>query len=116
VDPTENLAVSYISTWMTLADVGPLLAGGMRAPGQSMALYREAYFQTGGFNLNINQRDVHSMVREEEINFARKLRRLGHVPVAWDAPVFTSLRRVMFIKKGREYEKFTRERLSGERF
>ena len=116
VDPTENLAVSYISTWMTLIDVGPLLAGGMRAPGQGMALYKQAYFDVGGFNLNINQRNVHEMVREEEIVFAMKLRRLGRLPVDWQAPCFTSLRRVLFFKNGTKYSKFTRERLKGERF
>ena len=116
VDPTENLAVSYVSTWMSLMDVGPLLAGGMRAPGQSVALYKQAYFDVGGFNLNINQRNVHEMVREEEIVFAMKLRRLGRLPVDWQAPCFTSLRRVMGFKKGEKYAKFIKERLNGERF
>jgi len=116
VDPTENLAVSYISTWMTLMDVGPLLAGGMRAPGQGMAFYKQAYFDVGGFDLNINQRNVHEMVREEEIRFAMKLRRLGRLPVDWQAPCFTSLRRVMGFKTGEKYAKFIKERLNGERF
>ena len=116
VDPTENLVVSYVSTWLSLVDVGPLLAGGMRAPGQSVALYKQAYFDVGGFNLNINQRNVHEMVREEEIVFAMKLRRLGRLPVDWQAPCFTSLRRVMGFKKGDKYAKFIKERLNGERF
>jgi hypothetical protein len=116
VDPTENLVVSYISTWMTLMDVGPLLAGGMRAPGQGMAFYKQAYFDVGGFDLNINQRNVHEMVREEEIRFAMKLRRLGRLPVDWQAPCFTSLRRVMGFKTGEKYAKFIKERLNGERF
>lgn len=116
VDPTENLAVSYISTWMSLIDTGPLLIGGMRAPGQSMALFKQAYFDVGGFDLNINQQNVHEMVREEEIRFAMKLRRLGRVPVEWQAPCFTSLRRVVGVGKGEKYAKWTRERLNGERF
>ena len=116
VDPEENLLATYLSVWMSLADVGPLLAGGMRAPGQSVSFYREAYFQTGGFNLNINQRNVHEMVREEEIRFAMKLRRLGRLPVDWQAPCFTSLRRVMGFKTGEKYAKFIKERLNGERF
>jgi len=116
VNPEENLLATYLSVWMSLADVGPLLAGGMRAPGQSVAFYREAYFQTGGFNLNINQKDVHQMVRTEEIEFAWKLRRLGRVPVSWMSPCFTSLRRVMGVGKGEKYAQWTRERLSGERF
>jgi glycosyltransferase involved in cell wall biosynthesis len=116
VDPTENLALSYVSTWMTLMDIGPLLAGGMRAPGQSMALYKQAYFDVGGFNLNINQRNLHEMVREEEIAFAMKLRRLGRLPVDWQAPCFTSMRRFAVFKNGAKYSKFAKERLKGERF
>lgn len=116
VDPSESLAMSYVSTWMTLIDVGPLLAGGLRAPGQGMATYKQAYFDVGGFDLNINQQNVHEMVREEEIRFAMKLRRLGRVPVEWQAPCFTSLRRVKFIKRSAAYEKWQNERLSGKRF
>jgi glycosyltransferase involved in cell wall biosynthesis len=116
VDPSENLAISYVSTWMALIDVGPLLAGGMRAPGQSVALYKQAYYDVGGFNLTINQQNVHEMVREEEILFAKKLRSLGSLPVDWQAPCFTSLRRVIGFNKGKKYAKFLQERLSGERF
>jgi len=116
VDPEENLLATYLSVWMSLADVGPLLAGGMRAPGQSVAFFREAYFQTGGWDLSINQQNVHEMVREEEIRFAMKLRRLGRVPVSWMSPCFTSLRRVMSVGKDDKYKKWTTERLRGERF
>jgi len=115
VNPEENLLATYLSVWMSLADVGPLLAGGMRAPGQAIAHYRQAYFDVGGFNLNINQQNVHEMVREEEIRFAMKLRRLGRVPVSWYSPCFTSLRRISFLK-GEKYKKWTAERLCGERF
>lgn len=116
VNPEENVLASYASAFMSLIDVGPLLAGGMRMPGQSVAFYREAYFKVGGFNLNINQLNVHEMVREEEIRFAMKLRRLGRVPVDWQAPCFTSLRRVRGMGKGKKYEQFTKERMDGTRF
>lgn len=116
VNPEENALASYLSALMSLADVGPLLAGGMRMPGQGAALYRAAYFEAGGFNLAINQLNVHEMVREEEIRFAMKLRRLGRVPVDWQAPCLTSLRRVMGMGKGKKYEQFTKERLNGTRF
>ena len=116
VDPEESVMATYLSVWMSLVDVGPLLAGGMRAPGQGMALYRRAYFDAGGFNLSINQQNVHEMVREEEIRFAMKLRRLGRVPVSWMSPCFTSLRRVRGVGKGEKYKKWTTERLCGERF
>ena len=118
VDPEENVFAAGLSVWMSLADVGPLLLGGMRAPGQGIALYRQAYFDVGGFNLNIDQLNVHEMVREEEICFAAKLRRLGKVPVEWQAPCFTSLRRVTVIGllKGKGYKEYTEERMKGKRF
>lgn len=116
VDPEESIIASYLSVWMSLADVGPLLAGGMRAPGQGMAIYKQAYFDVDGFDLSINQQNVHEMVREEEIRFAMKLRKLGKLPVDWFAPCFTSMRRLKFIGKDRAYEKWQKERLSGKRF
>jgi glycosyltransferase involved in cell wall biosynthesis len=116
VNPEENAFATKLSVWVSLVDVGPLLAGGMRVPGQSMALRRAAYFSTGGFNLNINQQNVHEMVREEEIAFARRLRQLGRVPVEWKAPCFTSLRRVPGLGKGKHYEQWQTARRKGERF
>ncbi len=117
VDPREGFWATGISVWFSLFDVGPLLAGGMRAPGQSTALRRQAYFQTGGWDLSINQQNMHEIVREEEIIFAIKLRQLGRVIVDWTAPCFTSARRVRFIgKKEKRYKQWTSERLSGQRF
>jgi glycosyltransferase involved in cell wall biosynthesis len=104
------------SIWLSLIDTGPLMLGGMRMPGQSVAFYRQAYFDVGGFDLTINQQNVHEMVREEEIKFALKLRGIGKVPVDWQAPVFTSARRLMFAGNGKKYEKWTKARLAGERF
>jgi len=115
VNPEESVLASYASAFLSLVDVGPFLAGGMRTPGQGVAFYREAYFEVGGFDLTINQLNVHEMVREEEIRFAMKLRRLGRVPVDWQAPCLTSLRRVRFMS-GQKYRKFNEERLAGKRF
>jgi len=118
VSPEESVLATGLSVWMSLADVGPLLVGGMRAPGQGIALYRQAYFDVGGFNLNIDQLNIHEMVREEEIGFAARLRRLGRLIVDWEAPCFTSLRRVTLIGllKGKEYKNYTKERFEGKRF
>lgn len=115
VDPEEGVGWTALSVWFSFVDLG--LLGGMRIPGQSSAFLRQAYYDVGGFNLNINQTDVHEMVREEEIGFAARLRRVGLLTVDWLAPAFTSARRMMFVGKGREkYRKFVTERLSGERF
>jgi len=116
VDPEEGIFWTGLSVWWEFADVGPLVLGGMRMPGQSSAFRREVYYEVGGFNLSINQLDVHEMVREEEIKFAWKLRRVGRVVVDFQAPVFTSLRRFMFVGKGKGYREWTRQRLKGERF
>lgn len=116
VDSEEGNWATALSVWLSLVDTGPLLLGGMRVPGQSVVFYRQAYSATGGFDLSINQQNVHEMVREEEIRFAMKLRRLGRVMVDWQAPCFTSARRVMFIGKEQKYKQWTSERLSGERF
>jgi len=116
VDPEETVWGAGLSVWFSLFDVGPLLLGGLRTPGQSVAFCRQAYFDVGGWDLSINQQNVHEMVREEEIRFAMKLRRLGRVVVDWQAPCFTSARRVMFVGKGSQYREWTRERLSGQRF
>lgn len=116
VDPQEGSWATYVSVIFSLFDVGPLLAGGMRVPGQSVAFYRQAYFDVGGFDLSINQQDMHEMVREEEIRFALKLRRLGKVIVDWRAPCFTSGRRTMLVGKGDKYLSWRREQRSGMRF
>jgi glycosyltransferase involved in cell wall biosynthesis len=116
VDPAEGAWATYASVMFSLFDVGPLLAGGMRMPGQSVAFYRQAYFDVGGFDLAINQQDMHEMVREEEIRFAFKLRRLGRVIVDWRAPCFTSARRTMLVGKGDKYLSWRKERQSGARF
>ena len=112
--PEEAGILTVFSVWLAVVDIGPI--GGMRLPGQSCAVRKEAYFEVGGFNLDINQLDVHEMVREEEIIFGIKLRRIGRVIVNWQAPVFTSARRCMFVGKGKKYREWTEARLAGERF
>jgi len=113
VDPEEGFGWTILGVWMTLADVGPF---GLRITGQNSAFYKQAYYDVGGFDLSIPQQNVHEMVREEEIDFARKLRQLGRVPVAWDAPCFTSLRRIRFVGHGKRYQQYLQQRVSGERF
>lgn len=117
VKPEEGIGNTAFSVWFSLFDVGPLLLGGMRMPGQSAAFYRDAYFEVGGWDLSIDQQNVHEMITEEEIRFAMKLRRLGRVVVDWQAPAFTSARRASWIGRNREgYKHWRQERLRGERF
>lgn len=113
-DPQEAGPLgSGFSIWLSLVDVSPI--AGLRMPGQSSAFRKDAYYQVGGFNLDINQQNVHEMVREEEIRFAWKLRKLGLVIVDMQAPVFTSIRRTLFFR-GKQYEQWRIERQSGQRF
>lgn len=112
-EPNEAGLLTGLSVWLSLVDLSPI--AGLRMPGQSSAFRREAYYQVGGFNLDIDQQNVHEMVREEEIRFAWKLRQLGIVIVDLQAPVFTSTRRVM-LARGKQYEKWRRERAKSERF
>jgi len=113
-NPKEvGLFLTFLTVVFSLVDVGPLGLGGFRITGQGSAFRKEAYFEVGGFDLSINQFNVHEMVREEEIRFAWKLRRLGRVIVAWDAPVFTSGRRSPILGINHKY---ATQRLRGERF
>lgn len=114
LNPDEaGIFLTLLSVGFSLIDVGPLGLGGFRIIGNGSAFRREAYFQVGRFNLNIDQFNVHEMVREEEIRFAWKLRRIGRVIVDWMAPVFTSARRAPILGIDKKY---ATQRIRGERF
>jgi len=113
-DPQEGIALCGLSVWLSMVDLSPI--AGLRMPGQSSAFTKEAFYRVGGFNLDIDQTNVHEMVREEEIRFPWKLRRVGRVIIDLEAPVFTSARRVMLVRRGEQYSKWTEERLRGQRF
>jgi len=58
-----------------------------RLSGRSSAFLKRAYFEVGGFNFNIDQFNAASLVMEEEINFKKKLERLGKI--GWiDVPCY----------------------------
>jgi glycosyltransferase involved in cell wall biosynthesis len=57
-----------------------------RMSGRGSAFLKAAYFRTGGFNLGINQRDIKTLLYEEEVNFKQRLERVGRV-VLVDAPM-----------------------------
>jgi hypothetical protein len=54
--------------------------------GRGSTFLRHAYFKTGGFRLNINQRNVRELLLEEEVAFKKRLERVGRV-VLVNAPV-----------------------------
>ena len=58
---------------------------GTKMLGRGCAYWKWAYYAVGGFNLDINQEDVEELIKEEEINFFKKLSQIGRV-VYVDAP------------------------------
>jgi len=63
-----------------------------RLPGGGSAFRRQAYFDVGGFNLDIDQTDRVQVLIEEEVNFPRKLTQLGDIVYELKAPFFISTR------------------------
>ncbi len=54
--------------------------------GRNSAFYKGAYYQIGGWNESINQKNVWDMVNEEEIGFGNRLASIGKVVVKMNAP------------------------------
>ncbi|MEM2925803.1 MAG: glycosyltransferase family 2 protein [Methanocellales archaeon] len=65
-----------------------------RLYGRNSAFRREAYFLANGFNLEVDQFDLNSIINEEEFNFARRLSELGKYVFDLQASVFTQNRRI----------------------
>lgn len=72
-------------------------------PGGVRAYRRDAFFEAGGFDLSVDQRDFWSVWPEEEFRFRRRLQRLGRLVDARDAVCFKSARRgdPLFVKDPR---------------
>ena len=66
--------------------------------GQNSAYRRKAYFDTGGFDLSVDQLDHASMRVEEEFNFRNRLTALGLVVFEASSIPFTSPRRITGIE------------------
>jgi len=61
--------------------------------GSNSAFLKDAYYITGGFNLNVNQLNSEELQPEEEIYFRDRLQKVGKVVFEY-SPVFTAFRRV----------------------
>jgi hypothetical protein len=86
----SNPAIDFFDRWRSVFE-GSLC---LRLAGSNSAFLREAYFESGGFDLSTDQTDIWAMVLEEELKFAARLDRVGKVVYDWQAPVFTSARRM----------------------
>lgn len=65
-----------------------------RLMGRGSAYRRAAYFSTGGFNLDIDQKDLGQMVLEEEFGFWNRLSAIGKCLRETRASVITAPRRL----------------------
>jgi hypothetical protein len=88
----EYAALDSISLWRFL-----LYGNGAfqlkRLYGRNSAFRREVYFLAGGFDLDVDQFDLNSIINEEEFNFARRLSEFGKYVFDLQASVFTQSRR-----------------------
>jgi glycosyltransferase involved in cell wall biosynthesis len=87
--------------------------------GGNSAFRKSAYFEVGGFDLTIDQRDRVQVAYEEEINFGDRLRQIGKVVYDVNAPVFTSMRSMgarYIIETERRLTPLQTEIKEGERF
>lgn len=65
-----------------------------RMMGRGVAYRREAYFESGGFDLSVDQTNVITMMQEEEYGFYRHLSALGKVLRDYRASVLVTERRL----------------------
>lgn len=63
-----------------LRPLGSIFYYPFRLDGKCSAFKKSAFQKIGGWNENINQLDIQEMLREEEINFCKKLMDIGRVP------------------------------------
>lgn len=77
--------------------------------GGNSAFRKQAYYDSGGFDLTVNQRSLIPMVREEEMKFKRRLKKFGKVKIDRKLRVITSSRRFTD-------PEFKRQIKEGERF
>lgn len=79
----ENPKYVAACGWTKLLDptfgLGIKLWYSSRLSGRNSAVTKTVYFQAGGFNLNIDQNDVGAMVKEEEVDFLRRMRSYGRI-------------------------------------
>jgi cellulose synthase/poly-beta-1,6-N-acetylglucosamine synthase-like glycosyltransferase len=90
--PFNDSSVVGVSatTWQGLLEYGvallKLVEYSDRMSGRGSAFLKRAYYETGGFNLDIDQRDIMTLLYEEEVYFKKRLEQVGKV-VLVDAPM-----------------------------
>ncbi len=88
-----------------------------QVPASNFAIRRDAYFESGGFDLSIDQQDRDTIWKEEEFRWPNALRTLGTVQHVSTAGAWTSMRNKPFSHEHFEaQEQYTTERQRGVRF
>lgn len=88
--------------WVSLLPISRFFGG-------NSAFRKQAYLDSGGFNLDTNQFSLVAMTREEEIRFKHRLKKFGKVIIDKKAKIISSSRRF-------NDPDFKRQVKSGERF
>jgi glycosyltransferase involved in cell wall biosynthesis len=79
-------STTWQGQWEHLTALLKLAEYSNRMSGRGSAFLKDAYFASGSFNFNIDQRDIRALLMEEEVEFRKRLERIGKV-VLVDAPV-----------------------------
>ena len=85
-----------------------------RLQGRGMAMRRDAFFKSGGWDETVNQSNVMTIWPEEEMRFYRKMEKVGKVITDYQAVVYAVPRRLMW--RSQEMRKYRREIKDGIRF
>ncbi|ODS41521.1 MAG: hypothetical protein A7315_05975 [Candidatus Altiarchaeales archaeon WOR_SM1_79] len=83
----EGILYTPSMLWSILLKKKPIMYG------SNSAFRKWAFFESGGWDLDINQLDLDWMVKEEEEDFGNRLSHLGRCIFDIQAPVVTSNRR-----------------------
>lgn len=95
--------------------------------GRNSAYRKQAYYQVGGFNLDINQQDVAEMTYWEEHHFPQQLKKIGKVEYVLEASTISSPRMyycpvrlkdlpTKVLKNGESYMEWCQQIETGTRF
>lgn len=88
--------------------------------GQNVAIRRQAYTNSKGFNTNIDETKFHEVQKAEEYGLYNLMDGQGEIVWVWNAPVYSSSRRRLLsiekIRQTKEAKKHKELREAGKRF
>lgn len=87
-----------------------------RLQGRGMAIRRDAFFESGGWDETVNQYNILTIQKEEERRFYYKMKSVGKVVTDQQAVVYAVPRRVMWRTPNSEMRNYRKEIIKGKRF